>query len=65
MVLVGRGAALCIEEKDLTADRLWEAICQVTAQPEKLEEMSRNVRDAAILDADVRIMNELTNLLKK
>ena len=65
MVLVGRGAALCIEEKDLTADRLWEAICQVTAQPEKLEEMSRNVRDAAILDADVRIMNELNNLLKK
>ena len=65
MVLVGRGAALCIEEKDLTADRLWDAICQVTAQPEKLEEMSQHVRDAAILDADVRIMNELNKLLNK
>ena len=65
MVLVGRGAALCIEEKDLTADRLWEAICQVTAEPEKLADMSRRVRDAAILDADVRILNELNNLLQK
>lgn len=65
MVLVGRGAALCIEEKDLTADRLWEAVCEVTADPARLAEMSEKVRDAAILDADRRILNELENLLKK
>ncbi len=65
MVLVGRGAALCIEEKDLTADRLWDAICQVTADPDKLTEMSEKVRDAAILDADQRIMTALNDLLKK
>lgn len=65
MVLVGRGAALCIEEKELTADSLWEAICQVTADPEKLAEMGRRVRDAAILDADDRIMTALKDLLEK
>ena len=65
MVLVNRGAALCIEEKDLTADRLWEAICQVTGDPDKLAQMEENVRGAAILDADQRIMNELETLLKK
>lgn len=63
MVLVNRGAALCIEEKDLTADKLWEAICQVTSDPERLAQMSRNVKEAAILDADVRILTELKNLL--
>ncbi|MBE6807028.1 MAG: undecaprenyldiphospho-muramoylpentapeptide beta-N-acetylglucosaminyltransferase [Ruminococcaceae bacterium] len=65
MVLVNRGAALCIEEKDLTADALWEAIQTVTDNPDKLAQMEQNVRGAAILDADVRIMNELEALLKK
>ncbi len=63
MVLVERGAALCIEEKDLTADRLWEAICQVTEDPARLEDMSQRVRQAAILDADARILAELRHLL--
>lgn len=65
MVLVGRGAALCIEEKDLTADRLWEAICSVTADPARLREMEEKVRGAAILDADARIKAELAKLLQR
>ena len=65
MVLVERGAAICIEEKDLTADRLWEAVCDATGDPARLEEMSRRVREAAILDADTRILNAVEELLKK
>ncbi len=65
MVLVNRGAALCIEEKDLTADALWEAIQSVTGDRSKLAQMEEKVRGAAILDADVRIMNELEALLRK
>ena len=65
MVLVERGAAICIEEKDLTADRLWEAVCDATGDPARLEEMSRRVREAAILDADTRILNAVEKLLKK
>ena len=65
MVLVNRGAAICIEEKDLTPDSLWEAVCAATADPAKLADMSARVRDAAILDADTRILNALEDLLKK
>lgn len=65
MVLVGRGAAVCIEEKDLTPDSLWQAIESITADPDGLRRMEQNARDAAILDADERIMKELNALLKK
>ena len=65
MVLVNRGAAVCIEEKDLTADSLWQAIASVTADADGLRRMEQNAREAAILDADERIMTELNKLLKK
>jgi UDP-N-acetylglucosamine--N-acetylmuramyl-(pentapeptide) pyrophosphoryl-undecaprenol N-acetylglucosamine transferase len=65
MVLVNRGAAVCIEEKDLTADRLWDAIQEITADADTLRRMEENVRGAAILDADARIMEQLNALLKK
>jgi len=65
MALVNRGAAVCIEEKDLTPDSLWKAVCDATADPARLEDMSARVREAAILDADTRIMNALDDLLKK
>ena len=65
MVLVNRGAAVCIEEKNLTADSLWEAIQSIAADPEGLRTMEENVRGAAILDADERIMKELKGLLSK
>ena len=65
MVLVHRGGAVCIEEKDLTADLLWDTIQSITSDPAALREMEEKVRTAAILDADERIMTELKNLLKK
>ncbi len=64
MVLVGRDAALCIEEKDLTGDSLWEAITAVTTDPARLATMAANVKSAAILDADQRIFAALQDLLK-
>ena len=65
MVLVDRGAAVCIEEKDLTADSLWQAIASVTADADGLRRMEQNAREAAILDADERIMTALKQLLNK
>lgn len=65
MVLVNRGAAVCIEEKDLTADRLWQTICAITDDPARLESMGQRVKEAAMLDADVRIMTALKELLNK
>lgn len=56
MALVRRGAAECIEEKDLTGDRLWEMIKRLTADPDRLAEMAENMRKAAILDAGERIL---------
>lgn len=64
MVLVNRGAAICIEEKDLTADTLWEAIRQVTGDAARLAQMENNVRGAAITDVDDRILKELRLLVK-
>ncbi len=64
MVLVERGAAVCIEEKDLTADRLWETIQTIAGDTARLQEMERNVRGAAVPDADGRILRELQMLLK-
>ena len=64
-MLVKRGAALCIEEKDLTADRLWEAVCEATDDTAKLAEMGEKSHEAAILDAGDRIVVALKELLKQ
>ena len=55
MVLVEQDAAVCIEEKDLTPDRLWETIRQIAGDPARLAAMAENMRRAAVLDADERI----------
>jgi UDP-N-acetylglucosamine--N-acetylmuramyl-(pentapeptide) pyrophosphoryl-undecaprenol N-acetylglucosamine transferase len=57
MTLVQQDAALCIEEKDLSADSLWEAILSVTDSPARLVQMGENAAKMAILDADVRILS--------
>ncbi len=56
MTLVRHGAAICIEEKDLTADSLWEAIVSVTDHPEQMQQMAENAEKLAIRDADERIL---------
>ena len=64
MVLVNAGGAVCIEEKDLTGERLWEAITAATDDPARLQQMSENVRSCGIFDADERIMREIRKKLK-
>ncbi len=53
--LADRGAAVCIEEKDLTAERLWDTIEQTVLDPERLAAMSKAAGAAAVWDADERI----------
>jgi len=56
MALVNKGAALCIEEKDLSADRLWAAIEEITSDPARMQQMADNAAALAIRDADARIL---------
>lgn len=63
MTLVDRGAALCIEEKDLSAESLWDAICQVTKHPQRMQEMAENAAKMAIFDADDRILQVIKDTL--
>ncbi len=65
MALVNKGAALCIEEKDLTADTLWDALQTVLSNPEKQREMAENAARAAIRDVDDRILAVIETLIKK
>lgn len=64
MALVNKGAARCLEEKDLTADSLWAVIEELTASPDTLRQMGENARSAAILDADERIFKVICDILR-
>ncbi len=55
--LVHKGAALCFEEKDLTGDKLFAAIRELTADPARLDRMAQCARAAAITDAADRIVD--------
>ncbi len=63
MALVNQGAAVCIEEKDLTADRLWDAILEITADPNRMQQMAQNAAALAIRDADARILAAIKDVL--
>lgn len=62
--LVKRGAAVCIEEKDLTAATLWEAIKTITDNPAGLLRMGENARAGAKPDAMDRILKVIEEALK-
>ena len=55
MALVRRGAAVCMQEKELTSDALWDALQKIVFSPDTLKQMGENAQKAAILDADDRI----------
>ena len=61
--LVHKGAAVCIEEKELTADRLFSEIRALTGDPDALTKMAQNARSAAITDAADRIMEVIREVL--
>ena len=65
MALVNKGAALCIEEKDLTEKTLWEALETILSHPDRQREMAQNAANAAIPDVDARIWKAIAPLIKK
>ncbi len=64
MALADRGAAVCLEEKDLTGERLWQEIRTIALSPERLSAMSAAASEAAVLDADKRILAVIRDVLK-
>ncbi len=62
MTLKNAGGAEIIEEKDLTGKSLIEAVERLTASSDTLEQMAKNSKKAAIIDADERIYNEIMKL---
>ena len=55
MALVNKKAAIMIEEKDLTPEKLTEAIDSLAASPERLAEYSENAKKMGIANASERI----------
>ena len=64
MALVNRGAAVCIEEKDLSEQSLWEALQSLTSDPARLQEMAAASAAAAVPDAADRIYNAVMAVLR-
>ncbi len=62
--LADRGAAVCLEEKDLTAERLWQEIQQTALSAEVLHRMGDAAGEAAVMDADSRILAVVREALK-
>lgn len=62
-VLVNRGAAVCIEEKDLSGDALWSAVETLVRDPEKRRAMAAGAASLAVPDATDRIYAAITDVL--
>jgi UDP-N-acetylglucosamine--N-acetylmuramyl-(pentapeptide) pyrophosphoryl-undecaprenol N-acetylglucosamine transferase len=61
--LSDRGGALLLEEKDLSAGKLYEMILDLKQNPEKCEELRKHALELALPDASERIYAEIFNLL--
>ena len=64
MELQKAGAAVVIEEKDLTGEKLVQTVAGMLAQPGKLAEMGRNARSLSVDDSLDRIADALLKLVK-
>ena len=62
-LLQSKNAAVLIEEKDLTGERLIQVIQNLCADPEELQNIGRNAAGMAITDAAQRICKEIEGLL--
>lgn len=59
-----RDAAILIEEKDFTGERLLSEIEKLFSKPERLKKMGENARAMAILDASQRITECVCKIVK-
>lgn len=63
MALVEKNAAVMIEEKDLTPEKLTEEIDKLASDPERLREYSENAKKMAVGDAAKRIYSVIIEVL--
>lgn len=63
MALVERNAAVMIEEKDLTPEKLTEEVDKLASDPERLRLYSENARAMAVNDAAKRIYGVIIEVL--
>ena len=59
-----RDAAILIEEKDFTGERLLEEVEKLLSEPERLKKMGENAKNMAILDASQRITECVCKIVK-
>ena len=59
-----RDAAILIEEKDFTGERLLSEVEKLLSKPERLEKMGENAKAMAILDASQRITECVCKIVK-
>ncbi len=59
-----RDAAILIEEKDFTGERLLSEVEKLLSKPERLKKMAENARAMAILDASQRITECVCKIVK-
>ena len=64
-VLSDANAAELIEEKDLTEERLQEAVCRLMSDDGLRQSRSENIARFAREDAGILIYKEITKLLRK
>lgn len=65
MTLASRNAAIVIEEKDLTGDRLCGILEELAADRGEIANLGRNAASMAIADANKRICNEIYGLMRR
>ncbi len=65
MALVNKGAAVIIEDKDLTGETLGNEINKLMTDKELLYSIGKNARAMAVTDATARICDIVTGLIKK
>lgn len=65
MVLAERSAAVVVEEKDLSGERLVSVIKELADDPQELSNLGLNASRMAIVDAAQRIVTEIDTLVKK
>lgn len=65
MALVNKKAALVIEEKDLTPQKIIEAVDMLLSDKKVLEQYGKNAESMAITDANERIYNVIRQTLQK
>lgn len=65
MALVNRDAAVLIEEKELTGEKLWQTVNGILSQPGRAEEIGKNAKDMAVLDANERIYQIVSRIVRE